>query len=87
MEEILILATVIAPVTTGLVQMVKSATQEKLHNYLPLLSLVIGLLIGLAAVPFGDVELYARLWAGGIAGLGAVGLYEGIDKTVKAVKE
>lgn len=42
---------------------------------MPLVAIVIGMLIGAAAV-FLDVGIVERLWAGGISGLAATGMFE-----------
>lgn len=68
------MATIIAPITTSVIEAIKRATCIK-KRYLPLLSLVIGGLIGAAAY-FIDLELGLRIWAGGISGLAATGLFE-----------
>lgn len=44
--------------------------------YFQLSDLVIGLLIGVVAYPFTELDLTLRLWAGGLAGLSATGLFE-----------
>lgn len=83
MNEILISATAIAIVVTGLVQVFKQATNIN-KRFLPLCAVVIGVLVGGAAY-FLDAELGLRLWAGGIAGLMSVGLFEtgkGIKKEI-----
>lgn len=75
MMEIMILATIIAPVTTGLIEVFKQAFNLK-KNFIPLIGVVVGLAIGFMAAPISDVDLYLRLWAGALAGLSASGLYE-----------
>lgn len=80
MVEILAMATVIAPVTGGLVQAVKNATQVN-KRYLPLMAVGVGLTLGAAAY-FLDAEIGIRLWAGGVSGLASVGLFE-LGKNVK----
>lgn len=75
MTEVLIFATVLAPIITALVEMVKKAVNIPV-NFLPVLSLLIGLIIGFAAEPFTDLDIVLRLWAGGLAGLSGVGLFE-----------
>jgi hypothetical protein len=72
--EILTIATVIAPVTSGVVQAVKSATNLN-KRFLPLTAVAVGTALGAAAF-FVDINLGERLWAGGISGLAAVGLFE-----------
>lgn len=80
MIEILAMATVIAPVTSGAVQVVKKATNLN-KRYLPAVATVVGIGLGAAAY-FLDVELGLRIWAGGISGLAATGLFE-LGKNVK----
>lgn len=80
MVEILVLATIIAPVTGGLVQALKHATHVK-KRYVPLMAVVVGLTLGVAAY-FLDAEIGIRLWAGGVSGLASVGLFE-VGKNVK----
>lgn len=75
METVLILATIILPIVLAFVELVKR-TFDIPKNLLPLIALVVGLLIGVAASPFTDLELILRLWAGAFAGLAATGLFE-----------
>ncbi|WP_439197331.1 holin [Bacillus velezensis] len=75
MEEVLIFATILAPILTALVQLVKK-TVKLPTNIVPALSFVIGILLGAIAYPFTDLDLVMRLWAGGFAGLAATGLFE-----------
>ncbi|HLS66880.1 MAG TPA: holin [Pseudogracilibacillus sp.] len=74
MIEVLTMATVIAPFTSGIVQVVKQATNLK-KRYIPLVAVAIGIGLGAAAY-FVEVEFGARMWAGGISGLAATGLFE-----------
>lgn len=80
MVEILAMATVIAPVTSGVVQVVKQATQVN-NRYLPAVATILGMGLGAAAY-FMDAELGLRVWAGGISGLASVGLFELGKQTV-----
>lgn len=59
MTEILALARVITPITGGLVQAVKKATQVK-KRYLPIIAVGVGLMLGAGAY-FQDVEIGLRL--------------------------
>lgn len=74
MIEILAMATAISAITSGTVQAVKQTNFIK-KEYLPLSAVVIGMLLGAVAV-FMDIDLVSRLWAGGVSGLAAVGLFE-----------
>ena len=75
MEIILMLATILSPVVLALVELVKrTITLPK--RYLPFIAVIIGLSIGGLSFPFTDLELSMRLWAGGLAGLSATGLFE-----------
>jgi peptidoglycan biosynthesis protein MviN/MurJ (putative lipid II flippase) len=75
MVELMVLVTVLGPVITGLVAVIKNAVKLQ-NNYIPLVALVVGVVVGFVAQPITDLDLYLRLWAGGIAGLVSVGLYE-----------
>ncbi|MBB6451969.1 putative membrane protein [Salirhabdus euzebyi] len=80
MVEILAIASVIAPVTNGVVQAVKSASNLN-KRFIPVTAVAVGIGLGAAAF-FVDVSLGERLWAGGISGLASVGLFE-ISKNTK----
>ncbi|MEC1584340.1 holin [Bacillus spizizenii] len=75
MQDVLIFATVLAPILTALVQLVKKSVKLP-TNIVPALSFVIGIGLGAVAYPFTDLDLVLRLWAGGFAGLAATGLFE-----------
>lgn len=68
-------ATLISVFVLALVQLVKTTINVP-KNLLPLIGLVIGVLVGAVAYPFTDLDLTLRLWAGGLAGLSATGLFE-----------
>jgi hypothetical protein len=73
--EVLIFASIISPVILALVNLVKYTIPVR-KNYIPLVALVLGLVVGYAAAPFTELDLTLRLWAGGLAGLAATGLFE-----------
>ena len=75
MKQVLIFTTLLAPIVTAIVQVIKT-TVNLPNNALPILSLVAGLAIGSFAFPFTDMDITLRLWAGAFAGLGGTGLYE-----------
>lgn len=82
MVEILAMATAIATVTSGVVQAIKK-TEKINKKYMPLVAILVGLVLGSAAV-FMDIGLVDRLWAGGISGLAATGLFELGKNTVES---
>jgi hypothetical protein len=75
MNEILVFATLITPIITGIVEVVKRGLQMDI-KYAPLLAIVLGAVIGVLAFPFTDIGTVERLWAGILAGLGSMGLYD-----------
>lgn len=79
MEQVLLFATVLLPVVTAFVELIKK-TINLPKNLIPMISLITGLLIGAIAYPFTEFELVLRLWAGGFAGLAGTGLFEIINK-------
>ena len=75
LTNVLTFATVLSVFVLALVQLVKKSINIP-ANVVPLVGLVVGMLVGLAAYPFTDLDLTLRLWAGGLAGLSATGLFE-----------
>lgn len=75
MQDVLIFGTILVPIITALIQVVKS-TINLPKTLVPLLSVVVGLAIGFIAYPFTDLAVDFRLWAGALAGLSSVGLFE-----------
>ena len=85
MQQVLIFTTILAPIVTALVQVIKG-TVKLPNNALPILSLVAGLGIGTVAFPFTDMDITLRLWAGAFAGLGGTGLYEVLKNRIGSTK-
>ncbi|WP_429351688.1 holin [Paenibacillus sp. 4624] len=75
MEVVLTFASVLAVFVLAGVQFVKKTVNIP-ANIVPAVGLVLGLLIGMASYPFTSLDLTLRLWAGGLAGLSATGLFE-----------
>lgn len=82
MEQILIIATILAPIITAFFQLVKKVFNIQ-ERWIPLAALVLGVVIGAIATPFTDLDIVNRLWAGAFAGLAAVGLFEIGHQTTK----
>lgn len=75
MKEILLAATIIAPLVVGVTALIK--TQVNNYKILPVINVIAGILLGvLYAMSFvhDDIVLYA--WAGLVAGLAAGGLFD-----------
>jgi len=81
MTEILAMATVITPIVSGVVEAVKRATSVN-DNLLPIVAILIGVILGTLATFVVDIDIASRIWAGGISGLAATGLFE-LGKNVK----
>lgn len=86
MQEVLTFATVLLPIVTALVQLAKK-TAPIPKNYVPIGSLLLGVLIGFLATPFTDLDLVLRLWAGGFAGLSSTGAFELVNQRSGLTKE
>lgn len=82
MDQILIFATILAPIILAFFELVKRTVPIR-KNLIPLAALVIGLFVGAIAIPFTDLGLVYRLWAGAFGGLASVGLFEIGHKTSK----
>jgi hypothetical protein len=86
LNNVMAFASVLAVFVLALVQLVKT-TINLPKNIIPLIGVVIGILVGAAASPFTELELVLRLWAGGLAGLSATGLFELGNKRDGGTKE
>ena len=86
MVDILVLSSILVPVIAGLVEVVKNAVNMKV-NFIPVVALLVGLLIGFLATPISDLDYVMRLWAGGLAGLASVGLFEVVKQREGTTKE
>lgn len=86
MPEVLLFSVVLAPIILALVELIKKTTGLNV-KLVPLLAFVVGIVVGLAAYPFTDLEFGLRLWAGGLAGLSATGLFEIGSKSSEYIKE
>ncbi|HBS45994.1 holin [Paenibacillus sp. B2(2019)] len=75
LDDVMAFASILAVFVLALVQLVKNSINIP-RNAVPIIGLLIGLLIGAAAYPFTDLDIVLRLWAGGLAGLSATGLFE-----------
>ncbi|EOS57675.1 MULTISPECIES: holin [Paenibacillus] len=75
LTNVLAFASVLSVFVLALVQLVKT-TFNLPKNLIPFIGVIIGILVGAAAYPFTEMELVLRLWAGGLAGLSATGLFE-----------
>lgn len=86
MTAVLFFATILVPIVTALVEVVKKATNIPV-NFVSVLAVIVGLIIGFAAEPFTDLDYVNRLWAGGLAGLASVGLFEVVKQREGLKKE
>lgn len=86
MEDVLLFATIISPVILALVEVVKKSISAIPASYIPLVAIIVGLFVGYAAEPFTDLDITLRLWAGGLAGLSATGLFELVRPAKGGVK-
>lgn len=86
LNNVMAFASALAVFVLALVQLVKT-TINLPKNIIPLIGVVIGFLVGAAASPFTDLGLVLRIWAGGLAGLSATGLFELGNKRDGSTKE
>lgn len=86
MTEVLIFASIITPIITALVEVIKRTANIPI-NYIPVISLTVGLLVGYTGQPFTELAVDLRLWAGGLAGLASVGLFEVVKQREGNSKE
>ncbi|UCZ54412.1 holin [Bacillus shivajii] len=82
MDAVLMFASILSPIVVALVELLKRTVNIP-KNFIPLSSFIIGMLVGIVSYPFTELEFILRIWAGGICGLSAVGLFE-IGKYTKS---
>ncbi len=75
LDHVMAFASILTVFVLALVQLVKNSIKLP-SNTVPIIGFMIGLLIGAGAYPFTELDIVLRLWAGGIAGLSATGLFE-----------
>jgi Bacteriophage A118-like holin, Hol118 len=83
LEQVLMFSTLLAPLVTALMELLKR-TFPIPKKYIPISSFFVGLIVGFLASPFTDMTVELRLWSGSIAGLAATGLYEIGKKSKKS---
>lgn len=77
-DNAVLLAVVLAPLTTGIIEVVKT-TIEVEKKYLPLISLLIGVAVALLLAIGTGQDLVQYTLVGLVGGLGASGLYDQKD--------
>ncbi|NUU64468.1 holin [Paenibacillus agri] len=75
LNTVLAFASMLAVFVMALVQLVKNSFNLP-RNLVPVVGLALGLVVGVVSYPFTNMDLIMRLWAGGLAGLSATGLFE-----------
>ena len=78
MNNAVLLALVLAPITTGLIEVVKGVIDID-KRYLPLISLIVAVVIALGLALLTSQDLVQYTLAGIIGGLGSSGLYDQKD--------
>lgn len=86
MDNLLVFATVLAPIVTALIQVITKSVKVP-KDSVPLLALIVGIVVGFVAYPFTDLSFDLRMWAGALAGLSSVGLFELINRRTGTAKE
>lgn len=86
LTQVYAMATAIAVITAALSQVIKVSIEVP-ARYMPLVSLIIGALLGVAAAPLSDATVPVLLWAGGISGLMASGLFDAAKKMMEGRKD
>ena len=75
MPEVILFATVIAPIILALVEVFKRAINFP-KTYIPLVAIFVGVIVGYFGSAFSNLDVELRIWAGVLAGLSATGLFE-----------
>lgn len=76
----MLLASIVLLVVNGFIEVVKRLFNVN-KRFLPAIAVVVGAVIGALAI-FLDADLITRIWAGIVAGMSSVGLFE-LSKNAK----
>lgn len=79
LTEVFFYVSIIGPIVMALVEVVKKAVPTP-KNFIPVVAIIMGLVVGFASQPFTDLNLILRLWGGVISALVGTGLYEVIKQ-------
>jgi hypothetical protein len=79
MTEVLLFCTFIGPIVMAFVEVVKRAVPTP-KNFIPVVAIIVGLVVGFLAEPLYHLGLTYRLWGGVISALIGTGLYEVIKQ-------
>ena len=85
LQDVMLTATILIPILAALVEVLKKAVKLP-KNLLPLISVVLGLILGVVSYKFTDLDLVLRLWAGAFAGLTGTGLFEALKTRIGTTK-
>ncbi|MBR2245628.1 holin [Oceanobacillus profundus] len=85
LQDVMLTATILIPILAALVEVLKKAVKLP-KNLLPLISVVLGLILGVVSYKFTDLDLVLRLWAGAFAGLAGTGLFEALKTRIGTTK-
>lgn len=77
-KEAEIVAVILIPVVSGIVEVLKGAFAIK-ERYLPLLALVTGIVLNATFAMLADAPMINAILVGAIGGLGASGLYDNLQ--------
>ncbi|SFB91045.1 Phage holin [Alkalibacterium subtropicum] len=81
LNEAIGLAAVMSPVILIFVQLIKTADLDK--RWLPLISIVLGIAVGIVFAIAGNADLFLYGLAGFLSGAASSGLYDGIQSIRK----
>lgn len=70
-----LVAAILAPITTGIIEVVKQTANIN-KQYLPILSLLVGILVAVLIALGTDQDIVQFVLVGIVGGLGASGLYD-----------
>ena len=75
MNNAVLVAIILAPITTGIIEVVKQTTSVD-NKYLPLISLVVGILVAVLIALGTGQDIVQYVLVGVIGGLSSAGLYD-----------
>lgn len=85
LQTIMLVASSIIAIITGVVEAIKRSFRIS-GQYVPIISVLVGIAVGIALQPISEFNLYTMIVGGAIAGLSSCGLFDVLDKALSTTQ-
>lgn len=82
LSTLLLIASSIVAVITGVTEVLKRSFGIS-PRFVPIISIIVGIVVGIALQPVSEFDLYTMVLSGSLAGLASCGLFDLVVNTMK----